>query len=853
MGDLKSGTPTGAGTPSGTAEQRAYYGTPTTPSGTPRIRVLTPEFKTKLREDILKDPSKYITTKNGQLVSEYAYLFPKGYPYTIEGRPVSKTEFESYKAQQAQKIITPTTRTIPKQDVRIDSSLAISKLRGDQFQGTKLYEGLVSPYEYKSYMGEGLFVPKDEKKIEVSPLAKIPFFRDIETIELRKESAFQQEKEKGIMSYLTEVKDIKTEQKLISKEIDLDIIKLKQKYPRWEFKETDQDLSFSLKEEFAPELEFKKRDPLGTFKQAGLEAGTLGIGSLILYKGSKEYLKYYTAGAVIGAGTQLKFGAKGLEFLGKIEKGGAVIGIGGLVISTARDPLGTLAKTPELVGGVSGYIGGRGAATTVLGKLYQPRTASLIESIRYGKKGELLKFESKTKITEYDWLKSSKLSKILPEKIKMRTGEIFAKTEIKRLSQPKEVIVRDILQETQWGKIYGMDKKITIGGDIYRAETTITGKGIKGIFGQDIIKVGKDQFLTIGKGSYVKTDLKGRTLDIVSVKKVSKTFKIGEQPYFKGQEPFFTKGLFKYTGDKGIIAGTKIITETPSDIMGVKVPRGLQKGILDKSWKGLPPTDTLGLTYIPSGEVKTDLGFKKGKGVDRFEGKKGLIFDWMKPITETGLILDIPTPSTPSTLISKGKSFIPTRGVFDTFKISKGKTGLIFPTEDYSFKTRGEFEDPIVIQTPITSLKTSLITKGRELEKEKIILGTDLLTIPKLDIKTETLPIVDFDVGIKQATEQQQKQLFKLATRQKQAYAGFDIPFTPFATTGGIIVAPSLPDTGKIKSLFKIPKQKEVSFKTKYTPSVEAVLLDIKGVTPPKELYETGLILRPLTKKRRRK
>ncbi len=95
---VKSGRPTGAGRPSGTAEQRAYHGTRYSPSGTPRTTTISPVAQRVLKSEIEANPEKF-----KHLHAQYGHLWKEGYyPYVVNGKAVTKATYQVYEKKEEQ-------------------------------------------------------------------------------------------------------------------------------------------------------------------------------------------------------------------------------------------------------------------------------------------------------------------------------------------------------------------------------------------------------------------------------------------------------------------------------------------------------------------------------------------------------------------------------------------------------------------------------------------------------------------------------------------------------------------------------------------------------------------------------
>lgn len=554
------------------------------------------------------------------------------------------------------------------------------------------YRPPLQEYEYTGYRGEGIFIPKEgekppsgviqqwatgEKVIKgLPPSPAVQYFAGRKE---RAESGFQQQKKQEIQRYLVSVGNLKAEARSIKKETNLDPSYLVAKYPNWNFISTKDGFTYEVKEQSKPQLSIPARDPIGEYKQAKKEAGWIGLISLFTFKASKEYLKLYPLRFGIGAVTQIKSGAAGLAKLEKVEDIAKYPLLGALGYSAVKDPLGTLAVVPEIVGGAAGWVSGGKGAKEALSLLYQPRIKTTTKIIKTGKKGDIETFRGTQKIFEYDWLKHEKLSKILPEKIKMRDTTTRIVTEVKPRGIEQPAIKREVYSSDLF-KVTGKAEKgtLTIGGKTFDVSTDIYSKNLRGYFNQMITQAGKDKYISVGKGSYLQLDPKtGKVIDITKVRKVGRSIKIKpDKPYFAGEVPLDLIGgrvTPKITGVRDVgVAGIKITTGDPfADFM----PKGIRKGLFDRYWKGLPATDSLAITYIPK-DVPT------GEPVDIIYGKGGRTTPLPKDLQIGGaklkldipeLKLDITTPSL--TTITKGKGIVVPRMDFD-LKPSKA-------TEDY--------------------------------------------------------------------------------------------------------------------------------------------------------------------------
>lgn len=96
----KSGRATGAGRPSGTAEQRAYHGARYSPSGTPRTTTISPAAQRVLKSEIEAHPEKF-----EHLHAQYGHLWEEGYyPYVVNGKAVTKATYQTYEKAEIEKL-----------------------------------------------------------------------------------------------------------------------------------------------------------------------------------------------------------------------------------------------------------------------------------------------------------------------------------------------------------------------------------------------------------------------------------------------------------------------------------------------------------------------------------------------------------------------------------------------------------------------------------------------------------------------------------------------------------------------------------------------------------------------------
>jgi len=209
------------------------------------------------------------------------------------------------------------------------------------------------------------------------------------------------------------------------------------------------------------------------------------------------------------------------------------------------------------------------------------------------------------------------------------------------------------------------------------------------------------------------------------------------------------------------------------------------------------------------------------------------------------------TPSTDLSIISQVKSVSPAPKVETPSIITIPTT-----TKTTTIKEIGQIKKP----TPITTTRLEPISKTRFRIESDITQARQpmLKQISKPDIRTRQVftPISETAFEPIQRTKQAQVVITSIDTKQKTKFQTQTI-FTPSVTYKPDIKITFRPEPttfGGVKLLsfgsqgFSLiePSQKPIKFRSKYSPSVEAALFDVKGVMPSMGEISTGLNIRPL-------